>query len=68
VLSSVARASDRAKQMVLEKSVMSVAGKLVSCEVDTLCIRGDTPNAVELARAVYNTLTSAGVELKPIQG
>lgn len=66
VLTSATRAADRAKQMVLEKRVMSIEGKLIPLEVDTLCIHGDTPHALEIARAVFTTLRDANVQMKPM--
>jgi UPF0271 protein len=32
-------------------------------EVDTICIHGDTPNAVAQARAVREALLAAGIEV-----
>ena len=35
-------------------------------EVESICIHGDGPNAVELAAAVRAALTEAGVDLAPL--
>jgi UPF0271 protein len=35
--------------------------------IETLCLHGDNPQAVENARAVRDTLESAGVEIRPLK-
>ena len=39
------------------------AGRLPGAGADSICVHGDSPNAVEAARAVRRALTDAGVEL-----
>jgi UPF0271 protein len=36
--------------------------------VASLCVHGDSPGAVPLARGVRDALTGAGVEVKPFVG
>jgi UPF0271 protein len=42
-----------------------VDGTRVRLEVDSVCVHGDTPGAVELARAVRTALEAAGLPLSP---
>jgi UPF0271 protein len=50
----------------LEDNVMvSVTGRRLPIKVDTICVHGDTPTAVEMARQLRAGLVQAGVQLKP---
>lgn len=57
-------ASNQALQLVKENSVMSRTGETVKIAVDTLCIHGDGPNAVEIAKSVRRRLDEAGIEVR----
>jgi len=54
----------RAARMATERRVGTVDGGEVAVEVRSLCVHGDTPGAVELARAVRTALEEAGVVLE----
>ena len=45
-------AAERARRAVAEGKVASINGKDVSVRADCICVHSDTPNAVEVARAV----------------
>jgi UPF0271 protein len=51
----------RAVRLATEHEVMSVDGSVVKVGVRSLCLHGDTPGAVGLARAVRDALDAAGV-------
>ncbi len=53
----------RVTQMVRDRKVAAVDGSLVSVTVDTICVHGDTPGAVELAAQLRAGLEAAGVKL-----
>jgi 5-oxoprolinase (ATP-hydrolysing) subunit A len=55
----------RALRMALEGTVEAVDGTVVRVAAESLCVHGDTPSAVEVARRVRATLTEAGVSLAP---
>ena len=55
----------RAVRMVVEDVVVAVDGTAVDLQVQSLCVHGDTPGAVGLARAVRTALEEAGVRLAP---
>ena len=53
----------RAVRLATEHEVVSVDGTVVSVSARSLCLHGDTPGAVGLARAVRDALDAAGVEI-----
>jgi UPF0271 protein len=58
----------RAVRMAVEGTVVAVDGSTVRADVASICVHGDTPGAVELARAVRAALEQAGVTLEPFAG
>jgi len=54
----------RALRMATEGRVETVGGGEVAVEIRSLCIHGDTPGAVALAKAVRAALDRAGVRLE----
>jgi len=54
----------QALSIARESRVRDNDGNDIALEVDTLCIHGDTPGAVALARAVRDALLAAGVCLR----
>ena len=64
VLDDPGRVAARAARMATEGRVGTVDGGEVAVEVRSLCVHGDTPGAVELARAVRTALEEAGVVLE----
>jgi UPF0271 protein len=60
------RAAAQALQLAREHAVTSYGGTTIKLDVDTLCLHGDTPHAVEFARAIRTALTNAGIEIKPM--
>ena len=54
----------RAVVMATEGRVETIDGGEVAVEVRSLCVHGDTPGAVELAKAVRAALDEAGVRLE----
>jgi 5-oxoprolinase (ATP-hydrolysing) subunit A len=45
--------------------VLDVEGTELTVRAESICVHGDTPGAVEIARQVREALTGAGVELTP---
>jgi UPF0271 protein len=56
-------AATNVRRMVQERAVISVTGKRVPVAVDSICVHGDNPAAVVMAREVRTTLERAGVEV-----
>ncbi|EJW11054.1 Lactam utilization protein LamB [Rhodovulum sp. PH10] len=59
-------AGRQAARMVCEGEVVSIGGKVVKVEVDTLCIHGDEPTSVTVARAARDALEAKGVTIVPL--
>lgn len=59
--------AERAVRIVKEKRVTAIDGQTVKFdEVHTICVHGDTSNAVELAKSVKKALLAADVEVTPV--
>jgi 5-oxoprolinase (ATP-hydrolysing) subunit A len=65
VLHDAAFAADRVLQTLADRAITTVSGKRLPVEIDTICVHGDTPTAVAMARAVRAKLEAAGYALKP---
>jgi UPF0271 protein len=56
---------ERAVRMAVSGDVVAADGSVVPCPVRSICLHGDTPGAVLLARAVRDGLAGAGLEVRP---
>ena len=65
VLTDPAEVTERAVTMATRGRVQSADGQPVTVHAESICVHGDTPGAVELARAVRRGLAAAGVRLAP---
>ena len=54
---------ERVVNMVLNEEIVSRGGKRLKFKLDTLCVHGDEPNAVAVARAARGGLEAAGVRV-----
>ncbi|MFX0546515.1 LamB/YcsF family protein [Roseovarius sp. S1116L3] len=68
VLEDAEETAARMVRMALEGRVIAIDGQDIALEFDTICVHGDNPHAVAMARAVRDALTRAGVELRPMAG
>jgi UPF0271 protein len=59
--------ADRVVRMVQDGAVVSVTGKVIKMRTDTVCIHGDNPAAVDIARGVRNALKDAGIVVAPFK-
>jgi len=66
VIHDPAAARARAVAMVEEQAVTSRHGKRIPCRIDSICVHGDEPTAVTVARAVREGLEQAGIEVVPL--
>src|ERR1700726_2894450 len=53
--------------MVQDGAVVSVTGKVIKMRTDTVCIHGDTPGAVDIARDLRKALKDAGIDVAPFK-
>jgi len=65
VLQDAKEAAGRVAAMISEGAVISVSGKRLPAMIDSICVHGDSQNAVAMARAVRARLEQAGIELAP---
>ncbi len=66
VIHDPARAAARMVEMVQAGAIVAESGRRIPTRIDTICLHGDTPEAVEIARAVRSALEAAGVTLAPL--
>ena len=59
-----AEVAARAVRLAVDHEVVSVDGSVVAVDARSLCVHGDTPGAVELARAVRDALEAAGITIQ----
>lgn len=62
---SVEAAVERTMRVVKEGKVVAHTGKEITVEIDTIAAHGDSPIAIDLARALVKALKAEGVELAP---
>ena len=65
VLHDADQVAARMLRLVREGVVEAVDGSLAKVEADSICVHGDSPDAVAMARAVRRVLADAGVTLAP---
>jgi len=46
--------------------MQSINGKRIPVSIDSICVHGDSPTAVAMAKSVCNALIDAGIEIKPM--
>lgn len=61
-------AAERILRFVQEKAITTVSGKRIPVEIDTICVHGDEPSAVAMARTVRAKLEANGVTITPFSG
>jgi UPF0271 protein len=64
LLRNVEEAAARVLRMLREGKVRSVDGVDVNVRAETICVHGDSPNAVEFARVLRRRLEEEGVEIR----
>ena len=63
VLHDPVEIADRVASMVLSGRVVAVDGSTIPITVESVCVHGDSPGAVQIATAVRDRLLGDGVEL-----
>jgi UPF0271 protein len=67
VLHDAREIAERVVRMAQDGAVVSVTGKVIKVRTDTVCIHGDNPSAVEIARGVRKALKDSGIDLAPFK-
>jgi UPF0271 protein len=68
VIEDVDRACSRVRDMLAHGGLRTASGKLLPTQIDSICVHGDTPLAVEMARNLRATLERDGWELSAFAG
>ena len=63
LINSIDKRLSQAKLIVLDQSIL-IDGKKFNMHAQTLCIHGDSPNALESAQLLKAALESEGVKFK----
>jgi len=65
VLHDEATIADRMVQLAREGTLEAIDGSTIRIEAQSICVHGDSPGAVEMARRIRARLQAAGVPLAP---
>lgn len=65
LLSDPALVADRVRRLVVGRELLATDGSILTMDVESVCLHGDSPGAVEISRSVRNALERAGVEVRP---
>lgn len=65
VIHDPALAAARMRAMVRERAILTAEGTRIPAQFGTICVHGDTPEAVAIARAVRQGLEADGVRIAP---
>jgi UPF0271 protein len=66
VLHAAEEAAERVAAMVREGAIISQSGKRIPVAIDTVCVHGDNPAAVQMAARVRQRLEAAGIKVRPM--
>lgn len=61
-------AARRIREMVQAGAIVAASGKRIPTRIDTICLHGDTPGAIALARSVRGGLEGAGITVARFPG
>ncbi|MEZ5912996.1 MAG: 5-oxoprolinase subunit PxpA [Paracoccaceae bacterium] len=64
VLHDGAKAAARIARMLGEGAIISESGRRIPARIDTVCLHGDTPDAVAMAKTLREHLQTAGFTIK----
>jgi UPF0271 protein len=64
VLHDATAIADRVSSMVANAKVTAVDGSTIPITVESVCVHGDSPGAVQIATAVRDRLTADGLQLR----
>ena len=64
VIHDIDQVVSRVVQMVKDQSVISITGKEVPIQTQTICVHGDTPGAVDMVKAIRAALEKENIVLR----
>ncbi|MGO4573861.1 LamB/YcsF family protein [Microvirga sp. 2TAF3] len=68
VLHDAEAAAERVLRTLQDQAVTTVSGKRIPLRIDTICVHGDEPSAVAMARTIRAKLEANGVSVGPFTG
>lgn len=68
VIHDAALTGPRIAKMVRESAIITESGTSIPAQIDTICMHGDTPEALEIARSVRAALEADGVTIRSFLG
>ena len=57
---------ERAIRMVVDGEIITLSGKTIKRQIDTICVHGDEPTSLLVARAIREGLEGVGVSVIPL--
>lgn len=64
IIHDPAIAGPRITEMVKQGAILAESGKRIETRIDTICLHGDTPTAVDIAKSVRHHLEDAGIAVQ----
>lgn len=68
VIHDAAQAAERVLAMIRAGAIISESGAHIPTRIDTVCLHGDTPEAVAIARALRTALEAGGLRVARFDG
>lgn len=65
VLTDAGKISERALRMIRGDAIRTIDGGSITMKCDTICVHGDSPAAVTIAKSLTESLKSAGFTISP---
>src|SRR5512137_1603836 len=59
-------AAERALRMAKEGKIITTDGSVLVMQIDTICVHGDNPSAVELVRQIRAAIEAEGIQVVPM--
>ncbi|MGT2667051.1 LamB/YcsF family protein [Streptococcus rifensis] len=66
MITDEALAIDRLVQMITQKTVTTIDGAIIPIEVDSICVHGDGPKALDFVRTIRQTFDRKGIQIAPL--
>ena len=68
VIHDAETAAARVVEMLRAGAIVTASGKHIATRIDTVCLHGDTPDAVAMSRAIRDALGGAGIAIARLTG
>lgn len=63
VIADPIAAGARVAEMISRSTIITHTGKEIKTKIDTVCLHGDTPNAINIAKAIKDALEKSGITI-----